>query len=153
MADSVPPPEDFQKKLAAQARQMRTIFLTHLRSPEFWSDMEQDPESFHEALGLAKTYNFVHYTRIAAVMKMKDSSAVSRWFAGEEARKTPEWVRRQSAIQALMKILAYDIYLLQNGKEPIGHKSIKEHEDTGVTLFDATRIDELTQASATVSVG
>jgi len=92
-------------------------------------------EVFHEILADAERRGYIHYTRLAAAMGLKDASSVSRWFNGKVA---PDRFRRAFALSALEKVVANDIRRMESEDrlEPIGYKSMKDFPELEVDVPD-----------------
>ena len=90
---------------------------------------------FYDIIDDAHRRGYVHYTRLAAVMGLRDSTTVSRWF---NRKACPDRFRRRFALSALEKIIANDIRRMQSDpqKPPVGYLSMKEYPDIEVEVVD-----------------
>ena len=121
-------------EIIAAEKAGRRAFVNALSDKSTLSDIKKKPDIFHAILSRAEGLNYIHYTRLAAAMDLKDSSTVSRWFAG---KSTPDPMRRIFAVMALKTIIENDIKRL-NGKtrKAIGGCSMNEHPEIEVSLID-----------------
>lgn len=121
---------DYEAKIQA----MKT-FRSLMADRETVAIVQNDDDAFHDILADAERRGYVHYTRLAAAMGLKDSSTVSRWFKRKAA---PDRFRRAFALSALDKIVANDIRRMESdeGLNAIGHLSMKEYENLEIDVVD-----------------
>ena len=121
---------DYQAELQA----MKT-FRNALIDRDTVARAQTEDDVFHDILADAERRGYIHYTRLAAAMGLKDSSSVSRWFKG---KVMPDRFRRAFALSALEKVVANDIRRMESDdpQDPIGHLSMKDHPDLEIDVVD-----------------
>lgn len=113
--------------------QARKTFILLLTDRDVLAIAQTHDDEFHRLLAEAERCGYIHYTRLAAAMELKDTSSVSRWFTGKTA---PDRFRRAYALKTLERVISHDIERMEqdDSATPIGHLSMKAHPELGIDL-------------------